>query len=189
MNDAIAFARFDTSIAPVTLAVDGAGRLVSLGFHGDGNDERELALLHRRGVELREDPGACSKARAALERYLAGERRELGLELDARGTEFQRAVWEALRRIPYGATASYAELARRIGRPSAVRAVARANATNPIAIAIPCHRVIGSDGSLTGYAGGIEVKRALLELEARGCARPRAGSLFEAPYRFEPARS
>jgi AraC family transcriptional regulator, regulatory protein of adaptative response / methylated-DNA-[protein]-cysteine methyltransferase len=91
----------------------------------------------------------------------------LDLPLDIRGTAFQHRVWDALRRIPVGSTASYAEIARKIGAPKAVRAVARACATNRIAVAIPCHRVIGSDGSLTGYRGGIERKRALLAKEAK----------------------
>jgi AraC family transcriptional regulator, regulatory protein of adaptative response / methylated-DNA-[protein]-cysteine methyltransferase len=89
------------------------------------------------------------------------------LPLDICGTAFQHRVWQALRRIPIGSTASYAEIAKAIGAPKAVRAVARACATNRIAVAIPCHRVIGSDGSLTGYAGGIERKRALLAKEAK----------------------
>ena len=92
----------------------------------------------------------------------------LDLPLDVRGTAFQHRVWEALRRIPVGSTASYTEIAEKIGAPKAVRAVARACATNRIAVAIPCHRVIGSDGSLTGYRGGIERKRALLAKESGG---------------------
>lgn len=85
--------------------------------------------------------------------------------LDLRGTEFQRAVWTALRTIPAGSTISYGELARRVGRPRAVRAVAQACGANPVGVIVPCHRVIGADGSLTGYAGGIELKHALLERE------------------------
>jgi AraC family transcriptional regulator of adaptative response/methylated-DNA-[protein]-cysteine methyltransferase len=91
----------------------------------------------------------------------------LDLPLDIRGTAFQHRVWDALRRIPAGSTASYAEIARRIGAPKATRAVARACATNRIAVAIPCHRVVGSNGSLSGYAGGIERKRALLAKERK----------------------
>lgn len=102
---------------------------------------------------------------AQLAEYFAGARREFDLPLAPRGTAFQQRVWEELRRIPYGETISYAELARRVGRPGASRAVGRANATNPIAVIVPCHRVIGSDGALTGYAGGEPLKRALLELE------------------------
>jgi O-6-methylguanine DNA methyltransferase len=104
---------------------------------------------------------------AALDAYFAGRDVPLVVPLAPVGTPFQREVWTALREIPFGATASYAEIARRIGRPRAVRAVGAASARNPIAIFVPCHRVIGADGSLTGYAGGLERKRALLALEAR----------------------
>ena len=103
----------------------------------------------------------------ALDAYFSGRDVPFVVPLAPVGTPFQREVWTALRDIPFGATASYAEIARRIGRPRAVRAVGAANARNPIAIFVPCHRVIGADGSLTGYAGGLERKRALLALEAR----------------------
>lgn len=106
-------------------------------------------------------------AAAQLAAYFAGERTEFELPLAPRGTPFQLRVWQALREIPYGETISYAELARRVGQPGAVRAVGAANGRNPISIVVPCHRVIGADGSLTGYGGGVERKRALLELEAR----------------------
>jgi AraC family transcriptional regulator of adaptative response/methylated-DNA-[protein]-cysteine methyltransferase len=99
--------------------------------------------------------------------FVENPAKSLDLPLDIRGTAFQHRVWDALRRIPVGSTASYAEIARKIGAPKAVRAVARACATNRIAVAIPCHRVIGSDGSLTGYRGGVERKRALLAKEAK----------------------
>jgi methylated-DNA-[protein]-cysteine S-methyltransferase len=105
------------------------------------------------------------EALAQLEAYFAGERREFDLPLAPEGTPFQLATWQALREIPYGTTLSYGELARRIGKPRAVRAVGAANSRNPISIIVPCHRVIGSDGTLTGYGGGLEVKRRLLELE------------------------
>jgi AraC family transcriptional regulator of adaptative response/methylated-DNA-[protein]-cysteine methyltransferase len=113
-------------------------------------------------------PGAnavLEQAKRELAEYFAGERQRFEVALDAPGTPFEERVWTALRAIPYGATASYADVARGIGSPSAVRAVARANGRNRIAIAIPCHRVIGSDGSLTGYGGGLWRKQALLELE------------------------
>jgi len=101
-----------------------------------------------------------------IEAYFAGERDALDrIPVDPEGTEFQLRVWHALRKVRRGATVSYAELARRIGSPSAVRAVALCNARNPVALAIPCHRVIGSDGSLTGYGGGLDRKRWLLEHE------------------------
>ena len=97
--------------------------------------------------------------------YFAGTRAAFDLKLAARGNDFHKAVWEELRPIPYGVTISYGELARRLGRPGAARAVGRANGSNPISIIMPCHRVIGADGKLTGYSGGIERKAALLALE------------------------
>jgi len=100
-----------------------------------------------------------------LRAYFAGELTRFELPLDPRGTEFQCRVWMALREIPYGETRTYAEQARCIGKPAAVRAVGAANGRNPLAIVVPCHRVIGSDGSLTGFGGGLDVKRQLLEHE------------------------
>jgi len=100
-----------------------------------------------------------------LKEYFAGRRRQFDLPLDLRGTDFQKRCWRELLKIPYGETRSYADIARAIGNPAAVRAVGLANGQNPIAIIVPCHRVIGSDGSLTGYGGGLETKRKLLELE------------------------
>ena len=108
----------------------------------------------------------------ALQRYFAGELFEFQLPLAPEGTPFQQRVWQELRRIPYGETISYLELAKRVGDPKSVRAVGRANGANPIAVVVPCHRVIGADGSLTGYAGGLEKKRALLALEARHSGKP-----------------
>jgi methylated-DNA-[protein]-cysteine S-methyltransferase len=101
-----------------------------------------------------------------LEEYFAGKRKSFDIPLSPKGTAFQLEVWRALQEIPYGETRSYAEIAKVIGRPDAVRAVGAANGANPIPIIIPCHRVIGSNGSLTGFGGGIDVKRALLNLEA-----------------------
>jgi methylated-DNA-[protein]-cysteine S-methyltransferase len=118
------------------------------------------------------DAPAVAAAAIQLEQYFAGERTEFDLDIDLAGTPFERRVWDEVRAIPYGETATYAEIARRVGSPSACRAVGRANGRNPIAVIVPCHRVIGSDGSLTGYAGGVEMKRALLELERRHAAAP-----------------
>ncbi len=119
-----------------------------------------------------EDPSALQGVVDQLREYFDGQRIEFDLELDMRGSDFQRRVWQALCDIPYGETESYGELARRIGEPSAARAVGLANANNPIAVIVPCHRVIGADGSLTGYGGGLERKRLLLELEDDVAARP-----------------
>lgn len=100
-----------------------------------------------------------------LSEYFNGARQHFDLPLAADGTEFQNEVWQALRRIPYGEVCSYADIARKIGRDKAVRAVGAANGRNPLPIVVPCHRVIGSDGSLTGFAGGLEAKTLLLKLE------------------------
>ena len=105
-------------------------------------------------------------ARQQLTEYFAGERREFDLPLRLNGTEFQLSVLQALQEIPYGETTSYADIAERVGRPKAVRAVGAANGRNPIPIIVPCHRVIGSHGDLTGFGGGLETKEALLRLEA-----------------------
>ncbi|WP_165072424.1 methylated-DNA--[protein]-cysteine S-methyltransferase [Desulfovibrio sp. ZJ200] len=105
------------------------------------------------------------RARAQLEEYLAGRRRSFDLPLAPRGTDFQRKVWEALTRIPYGETRSYKQIAEAVGCPRGCRAVGLANNRNPISIVIPCHRVIGADGSLVGYGGGLPLKKALLRLE------------------------
>jgi methylated-DNA-[protein]-cysteine S-methyltransferase len=111
------------------------------------------------------DDGAFAAVRRQLEEYFAGERDAFDLPVGPVGTPFQQRVWDELARIPYGQTISYAELASRIGRPTAVRAAGAANGANPVSIVIPCHRVIGSSGSLTGYSGGLDAKRFLLELE------------------------
>lgn len=107
------------------------------------------------------------EAARQLEEYFAGQRRAFALPLRLRGTAFQRAVWQALAAIPYGEVRTYGEIARAIGKPRACRAVGMANHRNPISILVPCHRVVGAGGSLTGYGGGLENKRFLLELEAR----------------------
>lgn len=114
-----------------------------------------------------------------LHAYFAGRLRRFDLPLAPEGTPFQREVWSALTDIPYGETVSYSELARRIGRPTAVRAVGAANGRNPLPIVVPCHRVIGADGSLTGFGGGLEIKRRLLELEAGSAGDSGPGRDFE----------
>jgi methylated-DNA-[protein]-cysteine S-methyltransferase len=113
------------------------------------------------------DPGAFIDVVEQLEAYFAGELVDFDIELDLRGTEFQQRVWKALLTIPYGETRSYGEIAEQIGAPGAARAVGLANGHNPISIIVPCHRVIGASGSLTGYGGGLDRKRTLLELEKR----------------------
>jgi len=112
------------------------------------------------------------QAEAQLREYFAGERRQFTLPLRPEGTPFQQAVWQALGRIPYGATCSYADLARAVGRPNACRAVGNANGHNPLPILIPCHRVIAADGSLGGYTGGLDKKALLLQLERAHAPQP-----------------
>jgi len=112
-----------------------------------------------------EDPGPFEAVARQLREYFAGERREFDVPLALEGTPFQRRVWDALLDVGYGRTATYADIARAIGQPKAVRAVGLANGRNPIPIIVPCHRIIGSDGTLTGYGGGLPIKRKLLELE------------------------
>lgn len=129
---------------------------------------------HAAGSEI---PPLLRRAAEELGAYFAGRRRDFTLPLDPCGSDFQRQVWQALRSIPYGETRSYGQIAEQIGRRRATRAVGMANNRNPIAILIPCHRVIGSDGSMTGYAAGIAVKERLLALERRNTPRAE-GELF-----------
>ena len=144
--------------------VDGEGRLLRFDLCAKGaekvdpeaeRNERKLAPIQRQ-----------------IDEYDAGKRREFNLERGADGPEFHQQVWDALMEIPYGETMSYGALAKKLGVPGAARAVGVANAQNPIGLIVPCHRVIGSDGSLTGYGGGLPLKRALLEHEARVAGRP-----------------
>jgi methylated-DNA-[protein]-cysteine S-methyltransferase len=121
----------------------------------------------------RQDDALLCRAREQLWAYFAGELLDFDLPLGATGTEFQRRVWSALCGIPYGQTVSYAEIARRIGLPTASRAVGAANGRNPISLIVPCHRVIGADGTLTGYGGGLERKQWLLRHESEVLARTR----------------
>jgi len=133
------------------------------------DDDGALTELHFAGRDQPDewvrDDSAFGDVNAQLRAYFAGELREFDLPLAPRGTQFQQRVWRALLTIPYGETRSYANIADAIGKPSACRAVGAANGANPIPIVIPCHRVIGSSGSLTGFGGGIDVKRRLLALE------------------------
>jgi len=138
------------------------------------SDGRALTRLemspHELPANAHRDPGPLREAEEQLESYFAGELTEFDLPLAPAGSGFQLAVWAALTRIPYGETASYGEIAAEVGRPDAVRAVGTTNGRNPIAVIIPCHRVIGADGTLVGYGGGLPRKRLLLELEAEHAA-------------------
>jgi methylated-DNA-[protein]-cysteine S-methyltransferase len=121
----------------------------------------------KEGIHMEEGCSLGNGAFRELDAYFAGTLQKFTLPLDLRGTPFQKGVWEALLEIPYGETRSYSDIARAIGRPAAVRAIGLANGANPVSIIVPCHRVIGKSGDLVGYGGGLERKRALLELEDR----------------------
>jgi methylated-DNA-[protein]-cysteine S-methyltransferase len=161
----------DSPIGPLTL-VAADGELTGLYLDAP----RSGSQRHQPGAEtlgVPGDPASEPFALAAdqLAAYFGGQLTDFTLPLAPAGTPFQRRVWAALRDIPYGETRSYGQLAREIGNPTAVRAVGLANGRNPIAIVIPCHRVIGADGSLTGYGGGLDRKRYLLALEEASLAR------------------
>jgi methylated-DNA-[protein]-cysteine S-methyltransferase len=147
----------DSPIGQLTLVAT-AGRLAGI-YMEQHRHRPELATFGPR------DDTPFSAVTAQLKEYFAGQRREFELELELVGTPFQRQVWAALCDIPYGQVISYGELAARIGRPSASRAVGLANGRNPVSIVVPCHRVVGANGSLTGYGGGMERKEYLLGLE------------------------
>jgi methylated-DNA-[protein]-cysteine S-methyltransferase len=155
------FQYLDTPVGTLRLVSNGA-QLVNIEFEcqHSANDD----------IEIRD--AVLAVCADQLTGYFAGQRRHFELPLAARGTPFQQSVWDALSDIPYGAVRSYRDIARTIGNPAAVRAVGAANGRNPLPIVVPCHRVIGSNGTLTGFAGGLEVKRFLLDLEgAAGTSR------------------
>jgi methylated-DNA-[protein]-cysteine S-methyltransferase len=160
-----------TSIGKLTLAADDDGAITRVGFGGEaaeaiGAAGEAPADANGHAAGSGNAAAALDAAATQLREYLAGERTEFDLPLRPHGNPFEQLVWAELARIPYAETTSYGEIARRIGHPGSARAVGRANGRNPIAIVLPCHRVIGSDGSLTGYGGGLDLKRTLLTLEA-----------------------
>ncbi len=139
--------RFETPFGPAWAAIDMNGAVTAFGFGaGDGSGSNHVVARQ-------------------LEEFFAGERHVFDLPLAPKGSDFQKRVWAELVKIPFGETISYGEMARRIGNPAASRAVGRASATNPIALIVPCHRVIGANGTLTGYAGGLDLKDKLLTWE------------------------
>lgn len=146
------FTILDSPVGPLGVTKDDRGALTEIRF---------LRSL----VTCKLSPEAFADVAAQLDEYFAGERKTFDLPLAPRGTPFQRSVWDELLRIPYGATKSYRDIANAIGKPAAVRAVGAANGANPLPIVVPCHRVVGANGSLTGFGGGIDVKRRLLALE------------------------
>jgi methylated-DNA-[protein]-cysteine S-methyltransferase len=159
----------DSPLGPILLSADCSGRLTGAHF-GDAPDEATPGhdgAAHSGG-------GVLDDATAQLAEYFEGRRRCFELPLKMQGSAFQQRVWTQLQKIPFGTTVSYRQLAAQLGQPGAARAVGHANSLNPIAIIVPCHRVIGSLGQLTGYGGGLGAKHHLLDLEARGAPSPRA---------------
>jgi len=154
------YSTFPTPAGKFSVAVDAAGAIVATAFGGAGSLARRAGQCHP-AVDVKR----TAAARKQVGAYFDGQRREFGLPLAAPGTVFQKRVWRALREIPFGKTMSYGELAARIGAPKAARAVGRACGANPICLIVPCHRVIGADGSLTGFAFGEKIKRQLLQHE------------------------
>lgn len=164
------FQVFPSPVGPLIVAADGAGlRLIEF-------QNPRHPFQREPGWRESEDE-VLQRTRAQLDEYFAGQRRQFDLPLAPRGTDFQRTVWSALAGIGYGETISYLQLATRIGKPSATRAVGAANGRNPLPIVLPCHRVIGADGSLTGFGGGLPTKQFLLALEGA----PREDDLFSKP--------
>lgn len=164
----IRYQYMDSPVEPLLLAADDNG-LHLIEFHSPRHPMARLP-------EWAEGNNAVLDAtRAQLDEYFAGTRKDFDLPLAPQGTSFQKNVWQTLATIPYGETISYAQLAQRVGKSTAMRAVGAANGRNPLPIVLPCHRVIGADGSLTGFGGGLPTKQFLLELEG---ALPRGNDLF-----------
>jgi O-6-methylguanine DNA methyltransferase len=168
-------ARLETAIGELRLASTAAGLAFLELPHSNGNGFAGWLRRWAPGARVEQGFAPNQSAAKQLTEYLAGKRRDFELALDLRGTEFQLAVWRALCAIPYGETISYGEQARRVGQPNAPRAVGAANGANPIAIIVPCHRVVAADGKLGGYGGGLPLKKRLLALEH---AQPRQGDLL-----------
>jgi len=167
MENTVSYAHMDSPLGPIWLAATCTG-LCTIGL-GAKQPENFFAWVSRHlpGMALREDHTALTAAVAQLDEYFAGRRRTFDLVLDIRGTTFQNDVWAQLMQVPYGSTTTYGEIAQRIGRPRASRAVGAAIGANPLPIVVPCHRVIGAQGTLIGYGGGLENKTILLDIERR----------------------
>ena len=166
-DEMIAWAAFKSRVGTIRVAATSRGVCkVALGQETAADFfgwlQRRIGQAPRRP----ERTGIVALALDQIAEYLNGARRQFDLPLDVRGTEFQRRVWAAVAGIPYGQTRTYAQIAQVIGKPLAVRAVGAANGANPLPLVVPCHRVLGSDGSLTGYGGGLDVKQKLLEMES-----------------------
>jgi methylated-DNA-[protein]-cysteine S-methyltransferase len=170
---------FSTPICGAIAGVNSTGELVLLYFLGKHEREQVVALLESRGYQVEWNAEAVSAVETQVAEYFTGIRRTFDLPLAPDGTSFQQRVWQELLTIPFGETMSYGELATRVGNPKASRAVGGANGQNPISLIIPCHRVIGSNLSLTGYGGGLNVKEALLTHEGAKFAPSRLRSTTE----------
>lgn len=157
--------RLETSLGPVQAAFDAQGAVIYLGFAGHEFREALLAKVARLGPVASPDPRALACLRDQLEAYAAGRRTAFDLPIRLHGSPFEQRVWAELQRIPFGETRSYGQLAATLGGANLSRAVGRANGANPVSILVPCHRVIGANGTLTGYAGGLRMKERLLRLE------------------------
>ena len=155
----------DSPCGPLLCVVDETGAVVRIEFSKGRESQRMTDQMRDEGIDVFEEPGRTAELRRQLAEYFAGERRDFDLRLAPEGTPFERSVWDELRKIPFGETRSYGEIAQAIGRPGAARAVGRANGANPIPIVVPCHRVLRSGGGLGGYGGGLPMKEALLRLE------------------------
>jgi O-6-methylguanine DNA methyltransferase len=168
--ETLLWTKIDSIVGPLFLAASSKG-LVALEFDARSPGQQTIRPNPRdlrqeaNGLAFRESSDEMRVYVRELKEYFAAKRREFSFPLDLRGTDFQIACWRALLAIPYGETRSYADIARAVGKPKAFRAAGMANNRNPIAIVVPCHRVIASDGTLCGYGGGLDVKRKLLELE------------------------
>jgi len=155
------WSRVETPFQPMAAWVDEDGRLLRFHLRAAGAEMVDPHAAH--------DPARLAEVQRQVTDYCEGRRTDFDLELAPEGPPFEMTVWQALRAIPFGTTTSYGAIARTIGQPGAARAVGAANNANPIALVIPCHRVIGADGQLVGYGGGLALKRKLLEHEARVC--------------------
>ncbi len=170
MIETLHYAKINSMVGPLFLAASVRG-LFALEFEARLPGQQSIRpnprdLRENNGrVEFEEAPHLLSPYVSQLEEYFSGQRRTFDFPLDLRGTGFQISCWQALTAIPYGETRCYADIARAVGKPNAFRAVGMANNRNPIAIIVPCHRVIASNGTLCGYGGGLDIKKTLLELE------------------------
>lgn len=178
----------DSLFGRMLVAVTGRG-ICALSVHHSDEWQESALRSDFREAKIARDDGAARPAADAVLRYLRGETTQCEMPLEVSGTPFQLGVWRELCAIPEGSTRSYGEIAARIGRPSAARAVGHANGSNPVAIVIPCHRAIGANGNLTGYRWGLEIKRRLLAFEQARAGRPALDLPFRTTERPNPRRA